>query len=128
MKVDCVFNLQMFNLLYIFLTLFQLSWCKLKFSIEPPNLVRFSNNTGVIIRCQVDSELKIITSWISADTKLPIEDINKLRYQRTDGSLYFPPFALHQFRPNVHQASYQCVGKNKYGIILSRIVKVEAGN
>ena len=118
----------MFILLITLFTFFHSSWSVLKFSIEPPNLITLNNNTGANIGCSVTSDLKVTTKWINYETQSPVEDIIELRHQRPDGSLYFAPFDFDQFRADIHSAKYQCVGSNKHGVILSRIVQVQAGN
>lgn len=50
-----------------------------------------------------------------------------LRHVRSDGALVLEPFASQDFRSDVHDTAYRCSGQNSAGAVLSRDVKVTAG-
>lgn len=49
------------------------------------------------------------------------------RERLSNGSLYFPPFSLNDFRSEIHQTVYKCILSNVIGSIVSRECKVRAG-
>ena len=74
---------------------------------EPPVRVDLSNNTGAILTCTATSALGPVKTWWSSgdapgNSITPILDIAGLRYVRPNGQLVFAPFALNQFRQDVH--------------------------
>ncbi|RWS31328.1 hypothetical protein B4U80_01551 [Leptotrombidium deliense] len=97
------------------------------FTSEPPNYVSFSNNTGTVISCSATGHPTPEISWRTPEMPSIISDVPGLRYQRSDGSLVFPPFAAHKYRQEIHHSKYQCIASNSHGTIGSRNVHVQAG-
>jgi hypothetical protein len=67
-----------------------------------------------------------VINWLSGENK-PIVSIPGTREIFSNGSLYFLPFQPSNFRPDVHTAAYKCTATNNVGKIVSREVKVRAG-
>jgi Immunoglobulin I-set domain len=93
---------------------------------EPPGKVDFSNSTGVRIDCLAQGSPMPVVNWLSGDNK-PIVSIPGTREIFSNGSLYFLPFQPSNFRPDVHTAGYKCTATNNVGKIVSREVRIRAG-
>ncbi|XP_022255678.1 Down syndrome cell adhesion molecule-like protein Dscam2, partial [Limulus polyphemus] len=90
---------------------------------EPSQNVDFANSTGAVIPCSAHGKPFPTITW-SVNDRTTVSDIPGLRYVRSDGSLVFLPFQAHDFRQNIHDASYRCIASNSVGVIGSREVKV----
>ncbi|KAK8777482.1 hypothetical protein V5799_029169, partial [Amblyomma americanum] len=84
------------------------------FTLEPPALVEFTNQTGVEVRCQADGSPKPSLRW---------ETAAGVRVS-TDGTLTLRPFLPEAYRQAEHSAFYRCVATNVLGSIASRPVHV----
>lgn len=70
---------------------------------EPPSRTHFSNTTGAVITCSATSSVvPVKVWWVLADGQSVVSDITGLRYVRPNGQLVFPPFALNQYRQDIH--------------------------
>lgn len=84
------------------------------FTLEPPALVEFTNQTGAEVRCQADGSPKPSLRWETAAGR-PVS---------ADGTLSLRPFAPDSYRQTEHSAFYRCVATNVLGSISSRPVHV----
>ena len=78
---------------------------------EPPARMLFSNSTGTVISCSATSSISPVKIWwINADNQAIVQEITGIRYVRPNGQLVFPPFALDQYRQDVHStvSVYHC--------------------
>lgn len=48
------------------------------------------------------------------------------RQVQSNGTLYFPPFASHLYRTDIHDQIYRCQASNHAGTIISRNIHVRA--
>lgn len=70
---------------------------------EPPSRMHFSNTTGTVITCSASTAIPPVKVWwILADSQTIVTDVAGLRYVRPNGQLVFPPFALDQYRQDIH--------------------------
>lgn len=54
-------------------------------------------------------------------------DVFYFREVLHNSSLYFPPFAAENFRPDIHSTSYRCIASNPVGTIISREANLKPG-
>lgn len=94
--------------------------------MEPPTQVDFSNSTGVAIDCTAQGRPSPIMNWIQADGS-PVNDVRSLLRVLPNGTLVFHPFRADDYRQDLHAAIYRCVASNGVGLIVSRDVRVRAG-
>ncbi|KAG1675437.1 Down syndrome cell adhesion molecule-like protein Dscam2 [Nymphon striatum] len=93
------------------------------FILEPPNSVTFLNSHGAIINCLVHGDPDPKVTWITeANLKITSENTEILK----NNSLVFLPFQIRSYNQNNHHVGYRCKASNKYGTIVSNIVKVKA--
>ena len=110
-----------------------------RFIQEPPALLEFTNQTGATVWCAATGHPQPTVMWISASelatatagTTLLMEMAGLRRM--TGGtsqniSLVFPPFAASSYRPDVHSTAYRCRATSPSGTILSREMRLRAGN
>ena len=111
-----------------------------RFIQEPPALLEFTNQTGATVWCAATGHPQPTVMWISASelattttagTTLLMEMAGLRRM--TGGtsqniSLVFPPFAASSYRPDVHSTAYRCRATSPIGTILSREMRLRAGN
>ncbi|XP_065220184.1 cell adhesion molecule Dscam1-like isoform X2 [Planococcus citri] len=92
---------------------------------EPPGSIDFTNSSGAVINCRGQGNPAPDIKWIDASHK-EILNMPRLRETLSNGSLYFSPFSLNDFRSEIHQMTYKCVLSNTVGIVVSRECKVRA--
>lgn len=97
-----------------------------RFLREPQQILDFTNNTGGHLHCVANGDPKPFISWTFADGH-PVSDIPGLRRILNNGSLHFLPFSAQNYRQDVHATVYRCQASNIKGTIVSRDVKVRAG-
>ncbi|XP_055628541.1 cell adhesion molecule Dscam2 isoform X2 [Toxorhynchites rutilus septentrionalis] len=91
-----------------------------------PSNVIFSNDTGNSqLVCNVYGSSQAHITWISEDGSV-VTNVQGLRQILPNGTLYFPPFASHLFRTDVHDTTYRCRISYLHYKLLSRNVKVRA--
>ena len=67
-------------------------------------------------------------SWISSGDGSPLADIPALRQATaSNGTLTYWPFAATHYRPDIHSGTIRCSASNSAGTVLSRDVKIRAG-
>ena len=67
-------------------------------------------------------------SWISSGDGSPLADIPALRQATaSNGTLTYWPFAATYYRPDIHSGTIRCSASNSAGTVLSRDVKIRAG-
>ncbi|KAH7642831.1 cell adhesion molecule-like protein 12 [Dermatophagoides farinae] len=94
---------------------------------EPPARMLFSNSTGTVISCSATSSISPVKIWwINADNQAIVQEITGIRYVRPNGQLVFPPFALDQYRQDVHSTTYRCMASNTFATIRSRDCQLRA--
>ena len=97
------------------------------FLTEPPTSLDFLNTEGALIPCTVYGSPAPALDWIYSDGT-PVNDIEGLLEIKANGSLHFLPFVdPGRLSADVHNAEYRCVASNTAGTIVSREVKMEAG-
>lgn len=94
---------------------------------EPPSFVDFSNATGKWIDCTARGSPPPVVKWALADGTA-IVNIPGLRQVFSNGTLHFHPFRAEDYHPDVHAVTYKCFASNPSGVIVSRDVKIRAGN
>uniref|UniRef100_A0A182NQ64 Down syndrome cell adhesion molecule-like protein Dscam2 n=1 Tax=Anopheles dirus TaxID=7168 RepID=A0A182NQ64_9DIPT len=93
---------------------------------ELPSSVLFSNDTGNSqLVCQAYGGPQMIIQWILKDGSL-VSSVPGLRQALPNGTLYFPPFAGHLFRTDVHDTTYRCRISYSYYVLLSHDIRVRA--
>lgn len=65
-------------------------------------------------------------SWLLDDGSVA-GDVPRLRRMLHNGSLHLPPFAADEYRADVHATAYRCRAASSAGTILSRRVRLRAG-
>lgn len=85
------------------------------------------NNTIFNIIYNYLNYIECLFYYVSGDGSR-VERIKGLREIHINGSLYFPPFSGERYRQDIHDATYQCKVTNTLGTILSRKVRIRAGN
>ena len=67
-------------------------------------------------------------SWISSGDGSVLPDIPGLRQAiAANGTLTYSPFAATYYRPDIHSGTIRCSASNSAGTVLSRDVKIRAG-
>ncbi|XP_076306911.1 cell adhesion molecule Dscam1-like isoform X2 [Tachypleus tridentatus] len=89
-----------------------------------PDVVEFTNTSGVVIHCRADGQPPPIVQWMVENRNVVRK--GKLQEITSDGSLVFKPFHANDYRSNVHSAKYKCVVTNVVGIIRSKDIQVRA--
>lgn len=56
-----------------------------------------------------------------------MELVPTVRELYPNGTMYFPPFAVSYYRPDIHDQVYVCIAVNSVGKIRSRDIHVRAG-
>jgi len=65
-------------------------------------------------------------TWLINDGEVS-GDVAGIRRQLHNGSLYFPPFTADDYDADIHRAIYRCKASSPVGTILSRRVRLRAG-
>ncbi|XP_075215282.1 cell adhesion molecule Dscam2-like [Lycorma delicatula] len=86
---------------------------------EPQQWVELSNSSGALLLCSAHGNPPPDIRWLDADDR-EVSHIPHLREVLHNGSLYFPPFAAENFRPDIHSTTYRCIASNPTGTIISR--------
>ncbi|XP_035786671.1 Down syndrome cell adhesion molecule-like protein Dscam2 isoform X3 [Anopheles albimanus] len=93
---------------------------------ELPSSIIFSNDTGSShLVCQAYGGPQMIIQWILKDGSV-VSSVPGLRQALPNGTLYFPPFAGHLFRTDVHDTTYRCRISYSYYVLLSHDIRVRA--
>uniref|UniRef100_T1IJ01 Ig-like domain-containing protein n=1 Tax=Strigamia maritima TaxID=126957 RepID=T1IJ01_STRMM len=94
---------------------------------EPTHHVDFSNSTGTRLQCSARGNPTPNIRWLLSDNfeALPVE---RVRLVLDNGTLIFPPFRAEDYRQDVHATVYRCTASNPSGTIVSRDVRLRAGN
>ncbi|XP_037071298.1 Down syndrome cell adhesion molecule-like protein Dscam2, partial [Pollicipes pollicipes] len=95
-----------------------------QFLLEPPGLVRFTNTSGTRLDCRGRGTPPLDVLW-TLDSGDPVSYVSGVRESLSNGSLYFHPFPARLFRLDVHGGRYRCVVSNRYGKIISRMVRLK---
>lgn len=117
-----------------------------RFIQEPPALLEFTNQTGATVWCAATGHPQPTVMWISASelattttagTLMEMAGLRRIGGAATTTmtggtaqniSLVFPPFAASSYRPDVHSTAYRCRATSPSGTILSREMRLRAGN
>ncbi|XP_039278210.1 Down syndrome cell adhesion molecule-like protein Dscam2 isoform X4 [Nilaparvata lugens] len=93
------------------------------FQHEPPPWLELTNSSGGTLSCSAQGTPQPDIRWLDHTDK-EVTHIPRLREVLLNGSLFFPPFAAEEFRPDVHSATYRCLATNPIGTIVSRASKL----
>lgn len=93
---------------------------------EPPFRVDFLNEKGMTVNCSAKGRPKPMITWSNNDGT-PLFDVPGLRYVAPNGALVFNPFPAESYRPDVHLGMYRCIAANSFGTIVSRDMRLRAG-
>ncbi|XP_058830387.1 cell adhesion molecule Dscam2 isoform X2 [Topomyia yanbarensis] len=97
-----------------------------QFSQQFPSHHLFSNDTGSSqLACSTYGPTQVDIKWIFKDGSIAT-NVFGLRQILPNGTLYFPPFAGHLFRTDVHDTTYRCRASYLQHILLSKDVRVRA--
>ncbi|KAF4527933.1 hypothetical protein B566_EDAN012826 [Ephemera danica] len=96
-----------------------------RFTVEPPQLLRFSNSSGSRLDCEAEGSPPPRVEWLLADGSAVLP-VPAARLVLGNGSIIFPPFPGEAFRPDVHSSIYRCTAANTAGRIVSLDVQVRA--
>lgn len=96
------------------------------FTEDVPNTVVFANTKGASIDCTAHSSPPPKLNWIRKDGTF-VKDIPKVLRVLPNNTLYFLPFEPDLFQPDAHSQEYRCIAKNKGGKIISRSMRITAG-
>ncbi|XP_034237503.1 Down syndrome cell adhesion molecule-like protein Dscam2 [Thrips palmi] len=94
--------------------------------MSPPASLEFSNSSGVAVSCEARGSPEPDVRWIDASGKDAVT-LPRIREVLANGSLYFPAFPGELYSSEVHTATYRCAASNAAGTILSREMRVRAG-
>ncbi|CAF4862423.1 unnamed protein product [Pieris macdunnoughi] len=99
---------------------------QLIFLMEPPPRLSFSNSTGARVSCAAHGNPPPTITWLTEDG-IPVSDIAGLRQALSNGTLWLGAFSPAQYRSDVHAGVYRCRASGTSGTVLSRDMRVEAG-
>ncbi|CAG9136235.1 unnamed protein product [Plutella xylostella] len=94
--------------------------------LEPPARLVFSNSTGARVSCAAHGSPPPALAWQLPDGA-PLHDVPGLRQVLDNGTLVFPAFPAARYRQDVHGAVYRCRASSAHGAVLSRDMRVLAG-
>ncbi|XP_059078554.1 cell adhesion molecule Dscam2-like [Tigriopus californicus] len=95
------------------------------FHLEPPAEYLFSNDTGGILDCSAHGIPSPRIIWQTADGQHLVETTLR-EVLPQNHSLWFRPFPMPEFKPEIHHKSYRCLAVSESGTTVSRTVKVKA--
>lgn len=114
-----------------------------RFIQEPPPLLEFTNQTGAAVWCAATGHPPPSVMWVAAsELGASAASTSGAAVPETAGlrrianspagphniSLVFPPFPASAYRPDVHSTAYRCRASSSSGTILSREMRLRAGN
>ncbi|KAG1677263.1 Down syndrome cell adhesion molecule-like protein Dscam2 [Nymphon striatum] len=95
------------------------------FILEPPHTLTFLNHKGAIINCLVHGDPDPIVTWVENNGNKQENIPGYLEILRNN-SLVFLPFNTGNYRQEIHASNFRCKATNRFGTIVSNIVKVKA--
>ncbi|XP_022240708.1 Down syndrome cell adhesion molecule-like protein Dscam2 isoform X4 [Limulus polyphemus] len=95
-----------------------------RFLEDHPDVVEFTNTSGVVIPCRADGQPPPIVQWMIGNRNVVRK--GKLQEVSSDGSLVFKPFHANDYLSDVHSAKYKCMVTNVAGTIRSKDIRVRA--
>lgn len=98
-----------------------------QFTSEPSRLNYFTNVQSLILHCTARGSPSPRIQWITQKNGQQVETVIGTREVFPNGSLYFPPFPVSSYRPDVHDQVYVCTASNSVGKVRSRDIHVRAG-
>ncbi|CAG7832501.1 unnamed protein product [Allacma fusca] len=96
------------------------------FTHEPPRFNYFTNDKGLLLQCIARGSPRPTITWMNAVTSEPLSNINGLRQNLANGSIFYPPFSVSFYRSDIHNASIYCLAGNAAGQIRSRDIAIRA--
>ncbi|XP_065220187.1 cell adhesion molecule Dscam2-like isoform X2 [Planococcus citri] len=98
------------------------------FLVEPPPFIHLVNSSrGALLNCLGQGNPHPSIQWLDQDHQ-EVTTIPGLREILPNGSLYFPPFSIPDYRSDIHSSTYSCSLTNIVGSVISRECHMHSDN